>query len=173
MAYHHQFGVWSGAFRRGIAAAVVGLLAQSPSVAKAAELAIRWIGVGVPDTSKGLSLADLDALPQHIIRTTTPWTQGVQVFSGPSLADVGGLTGLAPVAAELHALNDYSVVVPAEDWQEFKIVIATRVNGSVPRVFEKGPYWLMYPLDDMETPIQQKYVSRMIWQIESITFVDK
>lgn len=161
----------SSAGVRILAAAVLAIWASVVAARPSLALELRWQG---PDhdliDARQLSLAELESLPQQVIATTTPWTRGVQNFSGPTLADLSRLTGQAPHEAELHALNDYSVVVPAEDWERFNIILATRIDGRIPRVFEKGPYWLIYPVDKMQQPLAQKYVSRMIWQVDNIEF---
>jgi len=136
-----------------------------------AELALRWVDhQGKSVASITLDLNDLDRLSQAEISTSTPWSKGVYVFSGPTLSDLSLLAGLEVGRAELRALNDYSVEVPREDWLSHQIVVSTRINGIPPRIYEKGPFWLIYPVDAMAKPLPQKYVSRMIWQIEEIEF---
>lgn len=151
-------------------AMVVGVLTLSQA-ALGAEIALRWLDRDEKAiASMSLGLEDLDALSQSEISTSTPWTEGVDVFSGPKLSDLSRLAGFEVVSAEIRAMNEYSVEVPREDWVSYEVIIASRINGAVPRVYEKGPFWLMYPVDDMDKPIPKKYVSRMIWQIETIDF---
>lgn len=142
------------------------------SAAAADELALRWKNSsGDLVAERSLRLDDLDALPQVALETSTPWTDGKSIFSGVSLADLATLTPAGEViSADLVALNDYMASVPAEDWQSMTLVLASRINGKTMAVYDKGPFWLVYPVDDLERPLAQAYVARMVWQVASITF---
>lgn len=136
----------------------------------AAELRLTWVAKEGVVKETTLDLAELDALPQATLVTDTPWTTAPTTFVGPELGTLASLGPGTAVSAELHALNDYSTTVPAQDWSEYNVILTTRINGSVPRVHEKGPYWLMYPLNTMPQPTPQVYITRMIWQVTSIRF---
>lgn len=136
-----------------------------------AELALSWSDRdGKNLASMTLDLNDLDKMAQLEISTSTPWTGGTQLFSGPTLSDLSLLAGLHVQAANLRALNDYSVEVPKQDWIDYDIVVTTRINGSPLRIYEKGPFWLIYPVDAIPAPLPNRYASRMIWQLTSIDF---
>lgn len=153
-----------------ILAVITGLLTFSQA-SLGAELALSWLDrEGKSVASMTLDLNDLDGLSQAEISTSTPWSKGVDVFSGPTLSDLSLLAGLAVDRAELRALNDYSVEVPKEDWLTYQVIVSTRINGIPPRIYEKGPFWLIYPVDEMTKPLPKKYASRMIWQIKEIEF---
>ena len=140
--------------------------------AAAAELRLRWeTPSGDLVAERRLSFSELDALPQATLRTSTPWTEGINDFTGLSLADLAALVPAGEVAsADLVALNDYMASVPAEDWQAMTLVLASRMNGNTMPVYEKGPFWLVYPVDTLQKPLPQAYVARMVWQVASITF---
>ena len=138
--------------------------------ANAADLRITWVSNGTVLQEITVDLAKLDALPQRTIVTATPWTTGETTFSGPELAALAKLGPGMALSADLHALNDYSASVPAQDWSEYHIILATRINREVPRVYQKGPFWLMYPLNEMPIPVSQVYISRMVWQVDSVQF---
>lgn len=147
-------------------AGLVGAFAGSP------DLTLRWLsGDGQVLKQRSLSLAELDALPQTTVETTTPWTKGVQRFGGPSFAVLAGLAGRQVVEARVVALNDYAATVPAEDWEKHGVILATRLNGETMRVRDKGPYWVMYPIDRDVRLGHQDYQSRMVWQVKSIDFL--
>lgn len=150
--------------------ALVSLLLGASAAAD--ELQLRWKSAsGDLVAERRLSLEELDAMPQATLETSTPWTQGTNVFTGISLADLAALAPAGDVAsADLVALNDYMASVPAEDWQAMTLVLANRMNGKLMPVYEKGPFWLVYPVDALETPLPQAYVARMVWQVASITF---
>lgn len=152
---------------RALVAAIALLLAPDTS---AAELRLTWVADERVVHETVVDLPQLDDLPQTTLVTKTPWTSGMTTFVGPELGTLAKLGPGNSVSADLQALNDYSASVPAKDWIDYDVILTTRINGAAPRVYEKGPYWLMYPLDQMPQPTPQIYISRMIWQVDSIRF---
>ncbi|WP_425104830.1 hypothetical protein [Ancylobacter sp.] len=157
---------------RLICALILGLACLAlPEAARAHELTLRWLGAdGQVALEKTLTLAEIDALPQVTIETSTPWTEGVQRFTGPSLGALAALGGRPVREAKVMALNDYVAPIPAEDWKEHGAILTTRVDGKTMRVRDKGPFWVMYPIDSDPALRQQYYQSRMVWQVKSIDF---
>lgn len=159
---------------RALATAVLVLLAASlaPASAEAAGLELVWIDrSGAEQARRTLSTDEAEALGSVEIATSTPWTQGVVRFSGPTLAALVSLEDGAVVEARLQALNDYSIDVPAEDWAAYDVVLASRADGARMRVRDRGPFWLVYPLDSDPALQTQRYHARMIWQVRRIDFV--
>ena len=113
-------------------------------------------------------MAMLMAMPAQNIDTTTPWTQGVVRFEGVSVTDILGRVAAKGVEGEFSALNDYTVRIPLEDLSQFGAIIAYRMNGELMRVRDKGPLWVIYPLDTLTQPQSVQYHDRMIWQLRSI-----
>lgn len=139
--------------------------------AQAADLILTWLDpTGRIVAQRALELSDLDAFDQKEISTTTLWNSAPRRFVGPELKALSEMTGLTPIKAELQALNDYSVDVPREDWLNYELILSSRIDGNVPRIYEKGPYWLIYNVDKMPKPTPQRFVSRMIWQVYRIQF---
>jgi len=163
MSYHFRTG-----FRRSTLVVALALLVAPGT--NAAELRLTWVADGRVVHETVVDLPQLDELPQTTLVIKTPWTSGMTSFVGPELGTLAKLGPGNAVSAELHALNDYSASVPAKDWTDYDVILTTRINGAPPRVFEKGPYWLMYPLDQMPQPTPQIYITRMVWQIDSIRF---
>jgi hypothetical protein len=140
--------------------------------ASAQEIAVRWLGKdGAVIKEETLDLAEIEALPQKEIVTTTPWTEGVQTFTGPSLGDIAALGGQPAVQADVTALNDYSATIPAEDWEQRGAILAARQGGETMRIRDKGPYWIMYPIDSDPELNTQFYHARMVWQVSDIDFI--
>ncbi|WP_349370107.1 hypothetical protein [Salinarimonas sp.] len=157
---------------RALATAVLVLLAASAAPAGAAGLELVWIDrSGAEQARRTLSTDEAEALGAVEIATSTPWTQGVVRFSGPTLAALAALEGGEVVEARLQALNDYSIDVPAEDWAAYDVVLASRADGARMRVRDRGPFWLVYPLDSDPALQTQRYHARMIWQVRRIAFV--
>jgi hypothetical protein len=109
---------------------------------------------------------DLLALPQITIRTQTEFTDGVVEFVGPlardavALIDAGGATTIHLVAA-----NDYALDIPLGDLTNYDVILAVQANGKRLSIRDKGPIWLMYPLDDHAELQDPVYNLRLIWQL--------
>jgi len=149
-----------------------GLL--SGASASAQEITLRWRGAdGGLIAEKTLSPSQVDALAQTEFVTHTPWTEGPQTFRGPPLRTLAALADAPADEAEIMAWNEYSATLPAEDWQEHGAILASRLNGKTMRLRDKGPYWIMYPIDGNPGQVNtQRYHARMVWQVRSIEFRD-
>lgn len=122
------------------------------------------------DTPQGIGFdaAMIDALPVHSIKTNSPWYKEAVTFSGPLLADVLKAVGAKGDSLAIKALNDYTVQVPASDAQQFKPILARKIDDKALSVREKGPLFLIYPFDAMPELKNDVYYSRSIWQISTI-----
>ena len=58
--------------------------------------------------------------------------------------------------------------IPLEDFDRYDVLLATRVNGELIRVRDKGPIWIVYPwseyreLDDFATR------EKSVWQLSAL-----
>lgn len=113
--------------------------------------------------------AMLEALPQVKVVTQTPWFDEVSEFEGPLASAVLEAAG-ADFTANMRvtALNDYSAVVPASDFQDLGVILAMKRNGEVLRVRDKGPLFIIYPFDENPDLTSEVYYNRSVWQIKSI-----
>jgi hypothetical protein len=114
------------------------------------------------------TLAALEALPAREIRTTTPWTDGVQQFTGVRLRDLLEAVGAQGASLAMTALNDYTVEIPAAEAGRYDVIVAYRRNGSAMPVRDKGPLWIVYPLDQHAELRDAEHQARMIWQLRRI-----
>jgi hypothetical protein len=116
-----------------------------------------------------LSEADLQALPQVTIRTRTEFTDGVVEFVGPLARDAIAFIGAgAATTVHLVAANDYAIDIPFSDFTDYDVILAMQFNGERMTIRDKGPIWLMYPLDDHAKLQDPMYNNRMIWQLTYI-----
>lgn len=159
-----------------LACLVLLCLGGAPAVARQlpppAAPVILTVGGTIGNTNEAgaasLGRADLEALPQAAIATATPWTKGVRRFEGVRLSDLLAHLGAEGKTLKATALNDYKVEVPLADAERFGVLVAMRIDGEPMTVRDKGPLWLIYPLDDLpaaERPLAQ---TRMIWQLRSL-----
>jgi hypothetical protein len=113
--------------------------------------------------------ADLLSLPQVTIRTRTEFTDGVVEFVGPLVRDAIAFIEIgAATTVHLVAANDYAIDIPLGDFTDYDVILALRTNGERLTIRDKGPIWLMYPLDDHAELQDPMYNNRLIWQLTVI-----
>lgn len=127
--------------------------------------AIEHTNVG--DTAQ-FDLAMLDALAGRTTTTKTPWYDGARDFSGPTISAVMEAVGAEGGTMRMVAVNDYAVEVPAADATEFPVIFATRIDGQVLSVRDKGPVFVVYPFDEEPDLYNETYFGRSAWQVVEI-----
>jgi hypothetical protein len=87
-------------------------------------------------------------------------------FVGPLARDVLASFDLGAVTTvHLVAANDYSFDIPLGDLTKYDVILAMQADGKRLSIRDKGPIWLMYPLDDFPELQDPKYNLRLIWQL--------
>ena len=112
--------------------------------------------------------AMLSKLGSHHVYTSTPWTDGVIDFEGVLFSDVLAAVDAQGTALEATALNDYTVKIDVADLHKYPVIIAMSADGKPLTRRDKGPLWVIYPLDDHSDIEQMGKLSNMIWQLNRI-----
>jgi hypothetical protein len=120
------------------------------------------------ETGAAFDMAMLEALPKATIMTTTPWTKGVRNFEGVSITTLMAAAGASGQTIKAVALNDYAFSFPAADAEKYKVIVAYAQDGKAMSVREKGPLWIIYPLDAHKEIRNIEYHSRMVWQLKEL-----
>jgi hypothetical protein len=110
----------------------------------------------------------LEALAGRTREMETPWTKGKISFTGPFLRSILAAAGAHGSRLRVVALNDYAADVPMEDATKLDTILATRMDGKLMSVREKGPLFMIYPFDTDAALFNEKYFSRSVWQIKQI-----
>lgn len=113
--------------------------------------------------------AALKALPQHTLKTTTVVTDGVKTFRGFLMQDLLDEVGAHGETATAHALNDYVVDIPLDDFSRFDVLVAVRMDGKRLTARDKGPLWIVYPRDQYAELQDIRYDYRWVWQLDRLT----
>lgn len=109
---------------------------------------------------------ELGALTQTRYATSTEFTDGVPEFSGPLARDVLDAVGAGEATtAVMTAANDYSVEIPIDELRRYDVIFATSMDGKRLSRRDKGPIWVMYPLDRHEELQDPVFNGRLIWQM--------
>jgi len=112
--------------------------------------------------------AMLEALGTTEVSTSTPWTDGVQKFRGVLARDLLDLTGAEGKTVRAIALNDYVIDIPVADFRDYPVLLALEMNGTRLEVRDKGPIWIVYPLDHYEDLQGRKTERKMVWQLKEL-----
>lgn len=158
-----SFAVGAGTATRSARAATLAAPTGKVLLTVRGKIAVK----NAPDSAR-FDLAMLDALPQGRFEGDTPWTKGNTVFTGPlgsALLDAVGANG---TLMRVEALNDYSADVPISDFYQHAVIVATRRDGSLMSVREKGPLWVIYPMDREPALRNETTYTRSVWQVSSI-----
>ena len=131
--------------------------------------AIRVTNVG--DTAQ-FDIDMLRSFGETSFTTTTPWTDGLQTFTGVSLKTLAEALELEGGTLSATAINDYAVSIPVSDAVENGPIVAYLRNGEAMSVRDKGPLWIVYPYDADEKYQAEVIYSRSIWQLDRLEVSD-
>lgn len=113
-------------------------------------------------------MAMLDAMQQRETLTETPWFDGEQTFTGPLLSDIMQVVGAEGSEIRVTAINDFAASMPWSDLADFPTILASRNNGALMSVRDKGPLFVIYPFEEHEELRDEVHFSRSVWQVVSI-----
>lgn len=117
-----------------------------------------------------LSLDQIKAMGRTEIATTTPWTDGVQHFTGITGAEFVKSLKVSGAAVTAIAANDYQVTIPWDVLASDSTLIAYERNGAPMSVRDKGPLWVVFPFDSDSKYLTATYKSYSIWSLTSVEF---
>lgn len=114
--------------------------------------------------------ADLAAMTTISFSTSTIWTEGIQEFSGPSLATVLQAAGLPDGAGSVRlvALNDYAIDLDIAQIEAAAPIVANRIDGAPFGVRDKGPLWVVFPYDSAPRYRAESVYAVSVWQLRHI-----
>ena len=125
--------------------------------------------VSTPEQSATYTLEELLALPQTTVVTTNDYVDTATTFQGPRLRAVLEPLNVGPDATlKMVALNDFSSSVPAVDAFDYDVILAVLRDGEPMSVRDKGPIWVIYPMDDHAELRNDSFNGRLVWQLKTI-----
>ncbi len=147
------------------ALSLLNLLLIAPVWAQEPDLQVSGnIGQGATD----LAIEDLQAIGVSEVRTTTPWTTGVKTFKGVLARDLMAYLQATGDVVTAAAVNDYSAVIPLSDFSRYDVLIAWEMEGRRLSLRDKGPLWIVYPLDQNPEVGKKEVQGRWVWQLNRL-----
>lgn len=110
-------------------------------------------------------LASLEKLGMVSFQTTSPWYNGRTTFTGVPMQKLMEYVGAKGTVVKVTALNDYTTVIPLNDFKKYNVILAVKINGEYMRIRDKGPLFIVYPFDSMPELNNQIFYSRSAWQV--------
>lgn len=151
---------------------LISLPSRAEGLAQPQGRVILTVSGNIEKTNNGdkadFDLAMLHALGVQPLSTTTSWTDGTLEFSGVLVRDVMAAVGARGKTVEAIALNDYTYAIEIEDFSRYPVILATKLNGKVLKVRNKGPLWIVYPLDRFTQTEKIDIERRMVWQLRHL-----
>ncbi len=151
---------------------VLGLFiphASSADMAKPSGKTILTVGGDISETNSGneahFDREMLMALGMQTLRTSNPFETGIQVFEGVLLSDVLKRVSAKGTVITAYALDGYAVEIPIKDAMDYPVLLAMSWNGKEMTVRNKGPLWVIYPVDQYDELKDEQYSARSIWQL--------
>jgi len=158
-----------------ISVAFISCLAQAAadeSLPQPTGRVILTISGNITKTNNGnnadFDLETLHALGTRAMSVTTSWTDGTQEFSGVLMRDLMSAVGAEGKTVEAIALNDYTFTIDIEDFSQYTVIVATSLNGKILKIRDKGPLWIIYPLDTFTDDQKVNIERRMVWQLRQL-----
>ncbi len=148
-----------------VMATTIALFSATQALAEDVVLTVNDLADG---RSVTFTMEELQALPQASFRTSTIWTDGVNTFSGPTLATVLEAAEMPFNDLRVSAINDYNVDFPADQIQDATPVLTVLINDAPFSVREKGPIWLLFPFDDNVEFRTEDFFTLSVWQLIQI-----
>lgn len=113
-------------------------------------------------------IASLEKLGMVSFQTTSPWYNGRTTFTGVPLQKLMDYVGAKGSVAKVIALNDYTTVIPLNDFKKYNVILALKINGEYMRIRDKGPLFIVYPYDSIPELNNQIFYSRSAWQVSKM-----
>ena len=117
------------------------------------------------------NLAALQKLGNQNVAAATKYVKGKAEFQGPYLRDVLTAAGISPKAKEVifETTDNYTVRAPIADAMKYRVIVAHSLNGELLSPTEKGPLWIIYPLDEAPAGMDMiTAIDKMAWNLKRI-----
>lgn len=152
--------------KKALSTGLFALLLAAPTLSYAQDI----LTVSTEDRAESFTLEEILAMPQTTIVTKNDYVDEATTFQGPSLRSVLEEMDVPQDATlKMVALNDFSSEVPAADAFKYDVILAVLLNGETMSVRDKGPIWVIYPMDDNPELHDEIYNDRLVWQLKSIS----
>ena len=89
-------------------------------------------------------------------------------FEGVPAKAVLEAVGASGTTVVANAINDYQSRIPLSDFTDYAVLLAFKVNGKILTRRDKGPLWIVYPMDDHPPKFRSIWSNRSVWQMNEL-----
>ncbi|WP_299178568.1 hypothetical protein [uncultured Neptuniibacter sp.] len=118
--------------------------------------------------SARFNLEQLQSLKSQTLKLQTRWSDRIHEYHGPLLSAVLEHVGATGNTLRLTALNDYTIDIERAYIEKYQPILAWRDDNQIMSVRNKGPLWLILPLDKYPELNTEENTGKMIWQLTHI-----
>ncbi|WPC06227.1 hypothetical protein SBP02_05590 [Pseudomonas benzenivorans] len=118
--------------------------------------------------SVDFDLATLEAMGGTTLDTHTSWTDGLQRFTGVRADELLEPFIRHGATVRAVALNGYEATMSLELLLDYPAIIAYKRNGQYMAIRDKGPLWMIFPLDEFPELKGLESDQRMVWQLRHL-----
>ncbi|CUH66112.1 hypothetical protein TG4357_02241 [Thalassovita gelatinovora] len=160
--------------RRLLVTLLVASAAASGTPAMASEdgtYRIRLTGALARGQTGSISVKELEKLGLQEAEAYNPLEHRSEVYTGVLLQDLVTVLGTNAVQSlTTTAIDHYEIHFEKREWNKFRIMLATRVNGDYIGFEEKGPVRIVFPDFDPNQLEYQEMLPKWMWMITKIEF---
>jgi hypothetical protein len=112
--------------------------------------------------------AMLEQIGVSEVVTATPWHTGSVRFEGVPLKALLALVEARGTNLFAIAHNDYTATLPISDATRYNVILATKANGELLTLRDKGPLFIIYPFDSDKALQTDIVYIRSVWQLRRL-----
>lgn len=106
----------------------------------------------------------------HTIEVYNPWEKRREVYSGIWVSELIKQYGPSAKSLTLTAIDSYQTTLNDEEWQSFRIMLVTKVNGQYIDVKNKGPMRIVFADYDAADNRYELSLPKWMWMIKQLSF---
>ncbi|WP_269583727.1 hypothetical protein [Roseibium sp. Sym1] len=124
---------------------------------------------GRTETQREVSVAAIEKAGLHEIEAFNPYEKRSDTYTGVWMQDFVAAFGTVDTSTLItRAIDDYEITFGKEEWQNLRILIATRVNGEYIDFDGKGPMRIIFPDFDENLEAHRINLPKWTWMITEI-----
>ncbi len=157
---------------RKLSILLMALVFSSIVMADAGDKTVLLMGKHLSETAPPkITIKALEAnFTLHTVETYNPWEKRTEVYTGIWVSDLIKTYGQGTTSLKLTAIDDYQVTLNNEEWQNLRILLATKVNGQYIDVKNKGPMRVVFPDYDAANKHYELSLPKWLWMIKRLEF---
>ena len=173
----YLFSTFASAFRcdllsrRGFAATLVACSMFASWTGDAVAETIRLTGKTALGTEHDVTLDEIDRIGAAEEKVYNPYEKLRVRYSGVMLDQFVAKYGAPSVTSvKVIAIDDYRITFDKAEWQEFRILLVTRLRGERFGLEQKGPARIVFADFSPNEEAHRAKLPKWLWMIQEISF---